>query len=57
MTSKDAARVLREARRMRSRIRTLPHGDVRRTFKAAADKLETIARRFAAKTTPRKRAK
>ncbi|HKR19857.1 MAG TPA: hypothetical protein VJS41_06920 [Stellaceae bacterium] len=57
MTSKDAARVLREARRMRNRIRTLPHGDVRRTLKAAADKLETIARRFAAKTTPRKRAK
>ena len=57
MTSKDAARVLREVRRMRSRIRTLPRGDVRRTLKAAADKLETIARRFDAKTTSRKRAK
>lgn len=57
MKSKDAARVLREVRRMRSRIRTLPRGDVRRALKAAADKLETIARRLEAKATPRKRAK
>lgn len=57
MKSKDAARVLREVRRMRSRVRTLPHGDVRRALKAAADKLEMIARRLEAEGAPRKRAK
>ena len=57
MKSKDAARVLREVRRMRSRIRNLPRGDVRRALKAAADKLDMIARRLEAKATPRKRAK
>lgn len=57
MNSNDAARVLREVRRMRGRIRALPSGDVRRTLKAAADKLETIARRLEAKAAPRKRVK
>lgn len=57
MNSNDAARVLREVRRMRGRIRALPSGDVRRTLKAAADKLETIARRLEAKAVPRKRVK
>lgn len=57
MKSKDAARVLREVRRMRSRIRNLPRGDVRRALKAAADKLDMIARCLEAKATPRKRAK
>lgn len=57
MKSKDAARVLREVRRMRGRIRTLPRGDVRRALKAAADKLETIARRLEVEAAPRKRAK
>ena len=57
MKSKDAARVLREVGRMRGRIRNLPRGDVRRALKAAADKLETIARRLEAKASRRKRAK
>ncbi|HEV2264065.1 MAG TPA: hypothetical protein VGR79_05985 [Stellaceae bacterium] len=42
---------------MRSRIRNLPRGDVRRALKAAADKLDMIARCLEAKATPRKRAK
>lgn len=57
MRSKDAARVLREVRRMRGRIRNLPPGDVRRTLKSAADRLETIARGLATETAPRKRMK
>ena len=57
MKSKDAARVLREVRRMRDRIRKLPPGDVRRTLKSAADKLETIARRLETEAAPKKRMK
>lgn len=57
MNSKDAARVLREVRRMRNRVRNLPQGDIRRSFKSAADKLEAVARRLEAKAAPRKRAK
>lgn len=57
MKSKDAARVLREVRRMRGRIRNLPPGDVRRTLTSAAERLETIARRLETEATPKKRAK
>ena len=57
MKSKDAAMVMREVRRMRGRVRNLPRGDVRRALKAAADKLERIARRLEAKAAPRKGAK
>lgn len=57
MKSKDAARVLREVRRMRGRIRNLPPGDVRRTLKSAAEKLETIARRLETEAAPKKRTK
>jgi len=57
MKSKDAARVLREVRRMRGRIRNLPPGEVRRTLKSAADKLETLARRLETEAAPRKRTK
>lgn len=55
--SKDAARVLREVRRMRGRIRNLPSGEVRRTLKSAADRLEKIARRLDTESAPRKRTK
>lgn len=57
MKSKDAARVLREVRRMRGRLRKLPPGDVRRTLKSAAERLETIARRLETEAAPRKRTK
>jgi len=57
MKSKDAAMVLREMRRMRSRIRNLPRGQVRRALKAAADKLETIVRRLETNAAPRPRQK
>ncbi|MDE2513817.1 MAG: hypothetical protein KGL22_06895 [Alphaproteobacteria bacterium] len=57
MKSKDAAMVLREVRRMRSRIRNLPRGQVRRALKAAADKLETIVRRLETDAAPRPRQK
>ncbi|MBU6508121.1 MAG: hypothetical protein KGQ82_11535 [Alphaproteobacteria bacterium] len=57
MKSKDAAMVLREVRRMRSRIRNLPRGQVRRALKAAADKLETIVRRLETNAAPRPRQK
>ncbi|MDE1969452.1 MAG: hypothetical protein KGI92_11155 [Alphaproteobacteria bacterium] len=57
MKSKDAAMVLREMRRMRSRIRNLPRGQVRRALKAAADKLETIVRRLETDAAPRPRQK
>lgn len=57
MNAQDVVQVLREVRRMRSRIRNLPRGDVRRVFKSAADKLEAIARRLETKAAPRKRAK
>lgn len=57
MKSKDAAMVLREMRRMRSRIRNLPRGQVRRALKAAADKLEMIARRLETDAAPRPRQK
>jgi len=55
MKSKDAAMVLREVRRMRAKVRTLPRGQVRRTLKAAADKLETIARRLETDAAPPRR--
>lgn len=57
MKSKDAAMVLREMRRMRSRIRNLPRGQVRRALKAAADKLAMIARRLETNAAPRPRQK
>ena len=57
MKSKDAAMVLREMRRMRSRIRNLPRGQVRRALKAAADKLEPIVRRLETDAAPRPRQK
>lgn len=57
MKSKDAAQVLREVRRMRGRIRNLPPGDVRRTLKSAAEKLETIVRRLETEAAPKKRMK
>lgn len=57
MKSEDAAMVLREVRRMRSRIRNLPRGQLRRALKAAADKLEMIARRLETDAAPRPRQK
>ncbi|MDE1902738.1 MAG: hypothetical protein KGI46_02660 [Alphaproteobacteria bacterium] len=57
MKSTDAARVLREVRRMRGRLRKLPPGDVRRTLKSAAERLETIARQLEAEAAPKKRTK
>lgn len=57
MRSKDAARVLREVRRMRGRIRNLPPGDVRRTLKSAVDTLAAIARRLETEAAPKKRTK